>query len=64
MVCYHLNVGVEGKLAKELYLPMAVKFTLAHNQSELKNGIDLVTSIVSFKINVLGTLDIYQLLKN
>jgi len=60
MVCHHLN----AKLAKELYLLIVVKSTLAHNQLELKNGTDLVTNIVSFKINVLGTLDIYQLLKN
>jgi hypothetical protein len=64
MVCHHLNVGVEGKLAKELYLLIIVKFTLEHNQFELKNGIDLVISIVSLKIYVLGTLYIYQLLKN
>jgi hypothetical protein len=64
MVCHHLNVGAKAKLAKELYLLIVVKSTLAHDQSEFKNGIDLVTSVLSFKINVLGTLDIYQLLKN
>jgi len=31
MVCHHLNVGAEAELAKELYLLIAVKSTLAHN---------------------------------
>jgi hypothetical protein len=64
MVCHHLNVGAEAKLAKELYLLIVVKYTFAHKLVKIKSGIDLITSIVSFIINVLGTLDIYQLLKN
>jgi hypothetical protein len=31
MVCHYLNVGAEAKLAKELYLVIVVKSTLAHN---------------------------------
>jgi hypothetical protein len=49
MVCRHLNVGVEAKLAKELHLLINVKSTLAHKQSKVKNGMDVTTNIVSFK---------------
>jgi hypothetical protein len=41
MACHHLNVGVEAKLAKEFHLLINVEFTLAHNQSKLKNGMDV-----------------------
>jgi hypothetical protein len=57
MVCHHLNVGVEAKLAKEFLLLINVKSTLAHNQSKLKNGMDVATTnIITFKTNV--SLDI------
>jgi hypothetical protein len=59
MVCHHhLNVKVEAKLAKELHLLIIIKSTLAHNQLELKNGIDPATNILNFKTNVLESLDI------
>jgi hypothetical protein len=59
MVCHHLNVGVEAKLAKELHLLINVKSTLAHNQSKVKNGMDMATNIVS-----LGHWIFYKLLEN
>jgi hypothetical protein len=58
MVCHHSNVRVEAKLAKELHLLIIIKSTLAHNHLEQKNGINLATNIINFKINVLETLDI------
>ncbi len=58
MVCHHLNVRIEAKLAKVLHLLIIIKSTLAHNQLELKNGIDSATSIINFKTNVLEALDI------
>jgi hypothetical protein len=58
MVCHYLNVGAKPKLAKELYLLITVKSTFTHNKLKFKNGINLATSIVNFKTNVLGTLDI------
>jgi hypothetical protein len=63
MVCHHLNVGVEAKLAKELHLLIKVKSTLAHNQSKLKNGMNVATIIVSFKTNVPRTLGILPTLR-
>jgi hypothetical protein len=58
MVCHHLNVKIETKLAKELHLLIIIKSTLARNQLEQKNGTNLTTNIIHFKINVLETLDI------
>jgi hypothetical protein len=58
MVCHHLNVKIETKLAKELHLLIIIKSTLARNQLEQKNGTNLTTNIINFKINVLETLDI------
>jgi hypothetical protein len=63
MVCYHLNLGVEAKLAKELHLLINVKSTLAHNQPKVKNGMDVATNIVSFKTNVPRTLDTLRTLR-
>jgi hypothetical protein len=56
MVCHHLNVKVEAKLPKELHLLIIIKSTLAHNQLELKNGTDMATNIINFKINVLENI--------
>jgi hypothetical protein len=55
---HYLNVGAKPKLAKELYLLITVNSTLTHNKLKQKNGINVATSIVNFKTNVLGTLDI------
>jgi hypothetical protein len=51
MVCHHLNVRVEAKLAKEFHLLIIIKSTLAHNQLKFENGIDMTTNIIKLKIN-------------